>query len=538
MPFTIVASVGQPGVYAAVDETDTTAVINLCRYHDGQTFTREPGGWASDDITLPWLVASGVPLALIPDTELRGLLRAYDDHLAVFPVMAAATSDPQVAGLGVRALDTGRVLMLQRALAPNGDDPAAGTWEMPGGHLDPGEDPLSGAIREWQEETGCQLPDGSLWGVWHSPDGVYQGHIYNVNSEADVPIHDGRDQVINPDDPDGDLTEALAWWDPRDLSNPLVRPELANQTPAVHDALSATPSRQMTATVASLDAGGGGGGGGAAQQQQKPGQRNPRWDPRKHPRQPDGEFAPAGTGSSSSEGGGSPSGGGSSKVGGPVPKTHAVAYHPPKSGGGSGKTAGKKTATAQKTAIRRQTSRREQGLRDAEARRHEQARNAYEEQGIAEQQRQADAADRIAALPAAERKSATAAEHARHQAWLRQRQHEAVAERERHHDAEIRIRAEVTALNTQRDKRLAAMVADAVAHTRTPRALENYWVRGEGAAKIRWGTGNDWYRCVAQLSKYVHNPYVVKGQCNSLHKIATGLWPATHDKILHGGKGK
>jgi hypothetical protein len=151
-----------------------------------------------------------------------------------------------------------------------------------------------------------------------------------VNSEADVPIHDGRDQVINPDDPDGDLTEALAWWDPRDLSNPLVRPELANQTNAVHTALGA------------------------------------------------GNVQPA----------------------------------------------------------------------------------------------------------------------------------------------------------------VAAVIADAVAHTRTPRALEDYWVRGPGAAKIRWGTGNDWYRCVAQLSKYVHNPYVVKGQCNSLHKIATGLWPATHDKILHGGKGK
>ena len=83
----------------------------------------------------------------------------------------------------------------------------------------------------------------------------------------------------------------------------------------------------------------------------------------------------------------------------------------------------------------------------------------------------------------------------------------------------------------------ATVAAGAPPHTATPNALREYWVHGKGAAKIRWGAGSDWYRCVKQLAKYVHNPYMVNGQCNELHKLATGLWPSTHDKLLRGGKG-
>lgn len=53
--------------------------------------------------------------------------------------------------------------------------------------------------------------------------------------------------------------------------------------------------------------------------------------------------------------------------------------------------------------------------------------------------------------------------------------------------------------------------------------LRNYWVRGPGAAKIRWGTDGSFDRCVAQLSKYVKRP---QGLCAEYHKAATGEWPA------------
>lgn len=68
-------------------------------------------------------------------------------------------------------------------------------------------------------------------------------------------------------------------------------------------------------------------------------------------------------------------------------------------------------------------------------------------------------------------------------------------------------------------------------------ALRRYWTRGKGAAKIRWGTGGDWTRCVRQLSKYL-GPRA-KGYCSLRHKEMTGLW--TGDKKhrqIYGRKGK
>jgi len=130
-----------------------------------------------------------------------------------------------VAGLAVLAQGTGRVLMLQRALDEN--DPASGCWEFPGGHLEGDESPLQAAWREWAEETTRIPPPGQHTGTWTSPDGVYQGLVWTVPSEDCVPVGDGRGPIANPDDPDGDVVEAIAWWDPEQLpGNPAVRPEL------------------------------------------------------------------------------------------------------------------------------------------------------------------------------------------------------------------------------------------------------------------------------------------------------------------------
>lgn len=146
----------------------------------------------------------------------------------------ADTDGIVAAGIAVRAKDTGRVLMLQRSL--DYDDPAAGMWEFPGGRLEHGESPVIAAQREWQEETGCVLPPGEVTGQWTN--GVYRGHVYDIAHESDVPIFEDRDAVINPDDPDGDDTEALAWWDVDHLDdNPSVRSELANDLNLVHAAL-------------------------------------------------------------------------------------------------------------------------------------------------------------------------------------------------------------------------------------------------------------------------------------------------------------
>lgn len=52
--------------------------------------------------------------------------------------------------------------------------------------------------------------------------------------------------------------------------------------------------------------------------------------------------------------------------------------------------------------------------------------------------------------------------------------------------------------------------------------LKEYWTKGEGAAKIRWGTPGDFMRCVHHLEKYIADP---KGYCSDMHKRATGFRP-------------
>lgn len=55
--------------------------------------------------------------------------------------------------------------------------------------------------------------------------------------------------------------------------------------------------------------------------------------------------------------------------------------------------------------------------------------------------------------------------------------------------------------------------------------IRRYWVRGEGAAKIRWGVPGDFNRCRRQLAKYVQNPDWLAGLCANMHREALGVWP-------------
>lgn len=69
---------------------------------------------------------------------------------------------------------------------------------------------------------------------------------------------------------------------------------------------------------------------------------------------------------------------------------------------------------------------------------------------------------------------------------------------------------------------------------RATERLHQYWVHGEGAAKIRWGEGGDFDRCVTHLGKYIADP---KGYCAKAHHEALGIWPATHAAMdKHAGR--
>lgn len=67
--------------------------------------------------------------------------------------------------------DDGRLLLIRRA-----NPPAQGKWSLPGGRVEPGEDPRSAVLRELTEETGLtgrverhvgdvrrDAPDGSIY---------------------------------------------------------------------------------------------------------------------------------------------------------------------------------------------------------------------------------------------------------------------------------------------------------------------------------------------------------------------------------------
>lgn len=139
---------------------------------------------------------------------------------------------PSVSGIALKAHDTGRVLMLQRGLDDE-KDPAAGTWEFPGGHHEEGDQTsLHAGIREFEEEVGQEFPlHGAVKHVWTSPNGVYQGHVVVIPSEKDLSMKDGR-VVPNPDDPKGDCHEQAAWWDPEHARKiPNLRDEVKAHTP-------------------------------------------------------------------------------------------------------------------------------------------------------------------------------------------------------------------------------------------------------------------------------------------------------------------
>ncbi|WP_170223052.1 2'-5' RNA ligase family protein [Nonomuraea turkmeniaca] len=67
--------------------------------------------------------------------------------------------------------------------------------------------------------------------------------------------------------------------------------------------------------------------------------------------------------------------------------------------------------------------------------------------------------------------------------------------------------------------------------------LRTWYVRGEGAARIRWNTAGAFDRCVVIASEHM-TPDQAKGYCAERHHDATGRWPgAHHEKKASQGVG-
>lgn len=75
-----------------------------------------------------------------------------------------------------------------------------------------------------------------------------------------------------------------------------------------------------------------------------------------------------------------------------------------------------------------------------------------------------------------------------------------------------------------------------------PPALRKWALVGAGAAKIRWGAGGDYNRCVATFEQ-VQSKHpdagltseIIHGMCGNLHEQALGISTAEHTKLLAGG---
>jgi phage head maturation protease len=80
------------------------------------------------------------------------------------------------------------------------------------------------------------------------------------------------------------------------------------------------------------------------------------------------------------------------------------------------------------------------------------------------------------------------------------------------------------------DETGAVRVGGQVTNPKGTERLHEYWVHGEGAAKIRWGSPGDFDRCVMHLGKFIKDP---KGYCAQAHHDALGIWPATHAAMEH-----
>lgn len=147
----------------------------------------------------------------------------------------AAAGGPAAAGVVVQALDTGRLLMIQRTPDKHDHGEAYARWEFPGGKLDAtDQSDWTGALREWHEETGAVLPNSAVRaGDITTPDSVYQAFVAWVPREADVTLgaHD-KHEVAD-----------VAWRDADALANdPVVRDKVKAMLPHIHRLLA--PSKK------------------------------------------------------------------------------------------------------------------------------------------------------------------------------------------------------------------------------------------------------------------------------------------------------
>ena len=85
------------------------------------------------------------------------------------------TSGPRVTTDCVVSDDTGRIALIRRR-----NDPFKNSYALPGGFVDAGETVESACIREVKEETGLDVSDLRLIGVYSEPRRDPRGHVISI----------------------------------------------------------------------------------------------------------------------------------------------------------------------------------------------------------------------------------------------------------------------------------------------------------------------------------------------------------------------
>jgi 8-oxo-dGTP diphosphatase len=98
----------------------------------------------------------------------------------------------------------GRVLLIRRK-----NPPFEGTWALPGGFIDVGEDPREGCEREMREETCLEVSVEELGGFYGRPDRDPRGHTCTV-------VY--RCRVLSGEAKGADDAAEARWFRPEELA--------------------------------------------------------------------------------------------------------------------------------------------------------------------------------------------------------------------------------------------------------------------------------------------------------------------------------
>jgi len=103
---------------------------------------------------------------------------------------------------GVLRDGEGRILLVERGI-----EPKKGEWDLPGGFLGNGEDPMAGLKREMREELGVTVEPDALLGIFTDTYGEGDAAIYTFNVVYSARIVSG---TITPQDD----VASVQWFAP------------------------------------------------------------------------------------------------------------------------------------------------------------------------------------------------------------------------------------------------------------------------------------------------------------------------------------